>query len=148
MDGTHCLTRELKHATLSKDPKNYSHNFHKPGVDYEIALDLWSDRVVWISGPFPASQPDIKSLVSQTVKTLKNCESSSAVPDRAKRLSTLELKTLRSLTLDFATTSRSTNPSLKRSALSSNTSLSSDPPCSWCHHLGYSHFYNLSLLHL
>ena len=59
MDGTHCLTRELKHATLSKDPKNYSHNFHKPGVDYEIALDLWSDRVVWISGPFPASQPDI-----------------------------------------------------------------------------------------
>jgi hypothetical protein len=118
VDGTHCVTRELKHPTLSKNPKLYSHKTYQPGVDYEIALDLWKDRVVWVRGPFPASEGDITifreqglmdkmplgklgvgdkgyrgegaSLVPQTLKTHQNCESSSAVLDPAKRLSTPE----------------------------------------------------------
>ena len=30
----------------------------KAGVTYEIALHLWENRVVWISGPFPAATGD------------------------------------------------------------------------------------------
>jgi hypothetical protein len=174
VDGTHCVTRELKHPFLSKDLKLYSHKFHKPGVDYEIALDLWKDRVVWVNGPFPASEGNLTIfrekglkdkipfgmlgvgengyrggggvLSTPTLKTQKNCESSSAEYDRAKKLSMLlRVKTLRLLTLDSATKSRSTNKSLKRSALSSNTKWSSDPLCSRFKNLGLWDFIYLLL---
>jgi DDE superfamily endonuclease len=41
------------------DPKWYSHKFSKPGVTYEIAVDLFESKIAWVHGPFPAGQNDL-----------------------------------------------------------------------------------------
>lgn len=38
------------------DPKWYSHKFNGPGVRYEIALAIYSDNIVWFSGPYPCGE--------------------------------------------------------------------------------------------
>jgi len=54
----HCRFHEVKNATLSKDKKFYSHKFNGPGLAYELALDIWEDRLVWMRGPFKAGKGD------------------------------------------------------------------------------------------
>lgn len=56
VDGTHCRIYEPR-----TDPgsKWFSHKFNGPGVSYELAISLWSNDVVSIRGPFPASMHDI-----------------------------------------------------------------------------------------
>ena len=36
-----------------------SHKSNGAGLNYEVAIHLWEDRVVWIKGPVPAKQDDI-----------------------------------------------------------------------------------------
>jgi DDE superfamily endonuclease len=60
VDGTHCRIFEPKHPTMSKNPKYYSHKFHQAGLNYEIGVSLFESRVVWVNGPFPAGQNDMK----------------------------------------------------------------------------------------
>lgn len=48
VDGVHCLFHEEKHATLAKNPDIYSHKSHGPGLSYELALDIWRSRLVWM----------------------------------------------------------------------------------------------------
>jgi DDE superfamily endonuclease len=59
VDGTHCPIFEPNHPTLSVDPRYYSHKFNRAGLSYEIALSLVEDRIVWVSGPYPAGTNDI-----------------------------------------------------------------------------------------
>jgi hypothetical protein len=56
VDGVHCMIDEPRRAPSSKW---YSHKSNSAGVTYEVAIAIRSDRVVWIRGPFPASQHDI-----------------------------------------------------------------------------------------
>jgi hypothetical protein len=56
VDGTHCPIHEPRTDPSSKW---YSHKFNGPGVSYELALAIHSNRLVWINGPFPASIHDI-----------------------------------------------------------------------------------------
>lgn len=56
VDGTHCRINE-PHGVPSA--KYYSHKFHKPGLGYEIAIDVFDGNVIWVNGPFPAGMPDI-----------------------------------------------------------------------------------------
>lgn len=59
VDGTHGQIHEPSVGeTRSKNPIYFSHKFHGPAYAYEFALDIFSDRLVWMSGPFPASTPD------------------------------------------------------------------------------------------
>ena len=37
----------------------YSHKLNKPGVAYEIAIDVFENRVAWINGPFKAGESDL-----------------------------------------------------------------------------------------
>lgn len=60
VDGTHCAIREPKHPIHSKDPAYFSHKSNHAGLNYEIALSLIDDRIVWVSGPHPAGTPDIQ----------------------------------------------------------------------------------------
>jgi len=57
VDGTHCRINEPR-----KNPSSqwYSHKFHKPGVTYELGIDIRSSKLVWINGPFPAGQNDLQ----------------------------------------------------------------------------------------
>ena len=59
VDGIHCRIEEPQHATKSKDRSYYSHKFKTAGVDYEIGLSVFDNRLVWINGPMRASRHDI-----------------------------------------------------------------------------------------
>jgi SRSO17 transposase len=38
----------------------YSKKFNKAGLTYELAVALFSNKIVWVNGPFPAGQNDIR----------------------------------------------------------------------------------------
>jgi hypothetical protein len=57
VDGTHCCCGD------PGDPKYYSHKFHGAAFNYELALSIHEDALVWINGPTKASEgPDIAVL--------------------------------------------------------------------------------------
>jgi len=59
VDGTHCNFPEPKHATLSKDPRYFSHKHNGAGLAYELALHLFKSELVWLKGPIPAGTSDL-----------------------------------------------------------------------------------------
>ena len=58
VDGVHCRFHEKKHRKKSKNPKYYSHKFNGPALGYELALDIFENKLVWLNGPFPAGKGD------------------------------------------------------------------------------------------
>lgn len=60
VDGVHCRFHEEKHPTLSKNPKLWSHKFNGPGLAYELALDIFCSKLVWLKGPLEAGNSDRK----------------------------------------------------------------------------------------
>lgn len=59
VDGVHGRIHEPSVGeTRSKNPKWYSHKSHGPALAYEFAMDIFSGRLVWMNGPYPASTPD------------------------------------------------------------------------------------------
>lgn len=56
IDGVHCKILEPRKCPSSKW---FSHKSNSAGVTYELAIAVRSNRLVWINGPFPASQHDI-----------------------------------------------------------------------------------------
>ena len=59
VDGVHCQVNEPMHPKYPKNHKMYSHKFKKAGLNYEVAVSLWENKVVWINGPFQASANDL-----------------------------------------------------------------------------------------
>jgi len=59
VDGVHCRINEPVHPEYPKNHKMYSHKFKTAGLNYEVALSLWENKVVWINGPFQASDNDL-----------------------------------------------------------------------------------------
>lgn len=59
VDGTHCPIQEPTHPAFSENTKFYSHKFHSAALDYEIAISIFTQQVVWVHGPFPAGDNDI-----------------------------------------------------------------------------------------
>jgi len=64
IDGVHCQFHEVIDPTLSKNPKFFSHKFHGPGLGCELALSLFVDELVWLRGPAPAGDSDMKTCKS------------------------------------------------------------------------------------
>lgn len=64
VDGVHFKVKEPKHETLRRDPSYYSHKHNKAGLNYEIAICIFSNRVVWVNGPFKASRHDKTIMVT------------------------------------------------------------------------------------
>lgn len=56
VDGTHCRIYEPR---TDADSKWFSHKFNGPGVAYEIVIALYSNSILSVRGPFPASVHDI-----------------------------------------------------------------------------------------
>jgi hypothetical protein len=57
VDGVHRF--EPKHPKWSKNPQMYSRKHNRSAVNYyELGIAIWEDRLVWISGPHPASMHD------------------------------------------------------------------------------------------
>jgi hypothetical protein len=58
VDGTDFKVWEKKHPTMPIDKGQYSHKFNHGGLKYEIAIDVYRSKVVWISGPHRAGMHD------------------------------------------------------------------------------------------
>ena len=56
VDGTHCMISEP-----STDPstKWFSHKYNGPGLAYELALSIHSNKILSFSGPFTPNQHDL-----------------------------------------------------------------------------------------
>jgi hypothetical protein len=57
IDGVHCRIEEPR--VHNPGSAHYSHKFNAAGVGYEIGIAIYSSRLVWIAGPFPASRHDL-----------------------------------------------------------------------------------------
>jgi hypothetical protein len=49
---------EMKHQTMPIDKGGYSHKFNHCALKYEIAMDVYTNKVVWMSGPHKAGVHD------------------------------------------------------------------------------------------
>jgi hypothetical protein len=68
VDGTHCWIHEPGHPEWSQDSRYYSHKFGKAGVAYELAIALACSRLVWMNGPYPAGDSDLKMFKRKGLK--------------------------------------------------------------------------------
>jgi DDE superfamily endonuclease len=59
VDGTHCRIQEPTHEDFSENTRYFSHKFKSAAYDYEIAISIFDERVVWAAGPYPAGTNDI-----------------------------------------------------------------------------------------
>jgi len=58
VDGTHCRVMERQTPTYNRDNAYYSHKFHGAGLNYEVALHCYENKIVHIKGPDPAGRGD------------------------------------------------------------------------------------------
>jgi hypothetical protein len=58
VDGTDFKVWERKHPMMPYDKGHYSHKFNHGALKYEIAMDVYRSKVVWISGPHRAGLHD------------------------------------------------------------------------------------------
>ena len=81
VDGTHCLTCEPHHPVYSQDKKFYSHKFGKAGLNYELAIAIASNRLVWMNGPFRAGLADLPTFTGKGLKDKLEAAGKRAIGD-------------------------------------------------------------------
>lgn len=56
VDGTQMETLEPGHPDIPKDPSYYSFKHHAAGFNYEVGIDLFTSKCIWLSGPHKAGE--------------------------------------------------------------------------------------------
>ena len=59
---------ESKHPMMPYDKGQFSHKFNHGALKYEIAIDVYRSKVVWISGPHRAGLHDKTIFVEKGLK--------------------------------------------------------------------------------
>lgn len=59
VDGTHCPTFEPKHPIYNQDKAYFSYKFNQAAFNYEIAISVFENKVLWVDGPHAGSKHDI-----------------------------------------------------------------------------------------
>lgn len=59
VDGAHFRVEEPTHTDFSENTIYYSHKFKQAALDYEIAISIFENKVVFAAGPYPAGVNDI-----------------------------------------------------------------------------------------
>ena len=54
VDGAHLVTLEPGDSDVPKDPAYFSFKHHAAGFNYEVGIDLFTSRCIWLSGPHKA----------------------------------------------------------------------------------------------
>ncbi|CAB9507096.1 unknown protein [Seminavis robusta] len=86
VDGVHCMIEEPTHQEFSENKQYYSHKFKKAAFDYEVALSIFTNKCVWIEGPFPAAKHDISVFRSKLKKQMEEkAPGKLAIGDRGYR---------------------------------------------------------------
>ena len=77
---------EPTHKDFSENTNFYSHKFHKAALAYEVGISIFTDKCVWIEGPFPAGKHDISIYRSKLKGVMKKkAPGKLAVGDRGYR---------------------------------------------------------------
>jgi hypothetical protein len=58
VNGTYFKVWEKKHPMLPYDKSQFSHTFNHGALKYEIAIDVYQLKVVWINGPHRGGKHD------------------------------------------------------------------------------------------
>ena len=58
VDGVDFRLWEKRHPTLPYDRREYSKKFNHGALKYEIGIDIFRSKVVWLSGPHRGGRPD------------------------------------------------------------------------------------------
>ena len=56
VDGTHLVTLEPGDSDFPKDPSYFSFKHHTAGFNYEVGVDLFHSRCIWLRGPYKAGE--------------------------------------------------------------------------------------------
>ena len=56
VDGTHLVSLEPGNEDLPKDPAYFSFKHHSAGFNYEVGIDLFKSRCIWLRGPYKAGE--------------------------------------------------------------------------------------------
>jgi hypothetical protein len=83
VDGTHCRIEEPAHEDFSENTRYFSHKFKCAAYDYEIAISIFEDRVVWAAGPYPAGTNDITIFRHKLKDKILESQAQSGVQHRA-----------------------------------------------------------------
>lgn len=59
VDGAHFRIEEPTHENFSENTIYYSHKFKQAALDYEVAVSIYTNDIVWAAGPYPAGVNDI-----------------------------------------------------------------------------------------
>jgi DDE superfamily endonuclease len=59
VDGTDMKWREKQHPDLPIDTKYYSHKFNACALKYELAISIFTSKLVWMNGPFRGGKHDM-----------------------------------------------------------------------------------------
>jgi hypothetical protein len=57
VDGVHCRVQE---PSTMPSAGWYSSKFNKAGLAYKIGVSIYHDKIVWVDGPFPEGQNDLR----------------------------------------------------------------------------------------
>ena len=52
-----CVHYETNEFRTDPDSKRYSHKHNGAGVSYEVAIDFYDDKIIWIASPFILQAP-------------------------------------------------------------------------------------------
>lgn len=58
VDGVDCRTYEKSTDEMNVDPAQFTHKHNHGGVKYEIGIDCYESKIVWISGPHRGGKHD------------------------------------------------------------------------------------------
>jgi hypothetical protein len=64
IDGMDFKVWGEKHSTLLIDIGQYSHKFNHQAVKYEMTIDIYGSKVVWIKGPHRAHSKCFMEVIS------------------------------------------------------------------------------------
>ena len=90
VDGVHCRIHEPRTQPSSGW---YSKKHNQAGLTYEIGVAIQHDKIVWINGPFPAGQNDIKVFRKPGGLMSKIPENCRAIGDEGYRGEPLKVST-------------------------------------------------------
>ena len=59
VDGKHCPIQEPTCDSFEESRTYYSHKYNGAGLDYEIAISIFTQQCIWASGPYKAGKNDL-----------------------------------------------------------------------------------------
>ena len=82
IDGVHCPIEEPNLEDFDENRKFFSHKFHAAGLDYEIAISVFEQKCVWLSGPCGAGKPDLPIFRHKLKQKMLDARAASGVQHR------------------------------------------------------------------